>query len=254
MNFSDLKEKLSTKVKNVDLSDLQRNWLSVVGVVVIIGSFSAITIYGPSNSNLRSQIDSDASQIAKLNASDKGKSKPKAKVEVQAELPNIYKNAMQSANDVVNAQNALSKMANNNNGNYKPKSTDYQAAYYTLSQNIAGDAHFNATKETWAANKDSIMRAYPGSYDGNNSYKLLFTVAPKNNAQNVLYYFTGEYHVDDNKIHDLHYYSTNAAFDPKNGALPSGDGVAANSQSKAAQKGQRQNLSKPVTASSSNQQ
>lgn len=224
MKFSDLKENVSDKVKNINLSDLQRNWLSVLGAVVIIGSFSAITIYGPSNSRLKNQINSDASQIAKLNASDKGKTKPKAKVEVQAELPNIYKNAMQVANDVVNAQNTMATMALKNNGNYDTKNQNYQSAYSTLSQDVANDAHFKGITQAWAANTtNDTMRVYPGSYDGRNEYKLLFTVAPKNNAQNVLYYITGAYHVDDNMIHDLNLYSTNASNDPKNGAQKHGD-------------------------------
>lgn len=210
-------------MKKIELSELQSHWVSVLGVAVGIIAFGFATTSISSNVKLKNNIANDTAQIAKLNADSKQKANAKSKVEVNSELPGIYKDAMNQANSIAAAQNAYTQELDSN-GKLNNQSQAYQAAYYTLNQYLADDANFKPD-DVWNYNKQATVRVFPGDYDGYNHYHLLFVVTAGNQNSNVIGYYKAYYSTDDKKIHDIHYYTTDAANNPTNngGKQTSGD-------------------------------
>lgn len=206
------------------LSDIQRNWLSVLGVVIGAGSILAVIHFGVSNSNLKAQIQSDNAQVVKLTNEDKNRKKPKPKVQIAEQLPSIYKQAMEKANEIAASQNSLTPLYVNH---HVPSKQDqsYQAAYYTLHQDINDNGDFTALGDPWNYNTNTIIRVYPGNYDGVSTYTLLFTNASKKDPSQIYDYFTAEYNTDNQMIQNFKHYSTDASTDPSKGGLESGDGT-----------------------------
>lgn len=215
-------------MKKIELSEIQSHWVSVLGVGIGIVAFGLSSSFISSNIKLSNSINDDTAQIAKLNADSKKKANAKPKVEVASKLPGIYKQAMNEANSIAAAQNAYTQELDNNN-NANNKSQAYQAAYYTLNQYLASDANFKPD-DIWNYNKKATVRVFPGDYDGYSNYNILFVVTAGNSNSNVIGYYKAYYDTDDNKIHNIKYYNTDAAGDKsKNGGVDAnGDGTFAN--------------------------
>lgn len=200
----------SMKKINIDFTDVQRNWVSVITVGIGVISLFVIGYYATSNGNLSSKIDNQQAQIKKLNADSKVKSTEKPKVEIQKELPGVYTKMTQEANDIASSQNALTQSMQNN-GAIDQNSQAYQAAYYTLHQNIVKDGPFNGVFNSWNSYKGATVKAYPGEYDGTNTYKVLFLIQDNKDSSKTYGYITSEYHQDDNNFHNFKSYTTDAA-------------------------------------------
>ena len=195
---------------NIDFTQVQKNWASVLTVGVGVVSLFVIGYYSNANGNLNAKIDSQQIQIKKLNADSKMKSTQKPKVEIQQELPGVYAKMTQVANDIASSQNALTQ-ADDDKGNIDQNSQAYQAAYYTLHQDIVKDGPFKGVFNTWNNNKNAVVKAYPGEYDGTNVYKVIFIIQNQKNSQEAYGYVTAEYHQDDNNFHNFQSYSTDEA-------------------------------------------
>lgn len=212
-------------MKKIELSEIQSHWVSVLGVGIGIVAFGLSSTFISSNIKLNNSINDDTQQIAKLNADSKKKANVKPKVEVAAEIPDIYKSAMTEANAIAASQNAYTQELNDK-GMPDKSSQAYQAAYYTIGQYLADDANYKAD-DIWNYNPKASIRAFPGDYDGYSSYNILFVVSAGNQNSNIIGYYKAKYDTDDKKIHNIKFYNTDAANDKsKNGGIQSsGDGT-----------------------------
>lgn len=228
------------KKPNFNFSEVQKNWLTVITVTVGVVSLFVIGHYSIANNSLNNTIDSDTSQIKKLNAENDKKSKTTPKVEIEKQLPTLYKKMSSMANDIASSQNVLTQITGNH-GQIDKDSQAYQAAVYTLDQDIVKDGAYKGVFNTWNTYKGATIKAYPGEYDGTDVYKVLFIIQDNKDSSKAYGYVTGEYHVSDNTFHNFQSYSTDEAAQVNKSAYgdPQGDYSDANIQkSTHAKKGQ----------------